>query len=112
MPFELFTDADAEMWVLFGTDSGFEGATTIYFVSGKIVATRLVSEPTIQTAYFLAKCRHYFFADHFNRVIRLVVEAQHDIRQARGFKFLDAFYLVINIGQAGSGGTLVNQPIQ
>jgi hypothetical protein len=46
-PFELFTDADAEMWVLFGTDSGFEGTTTIYFVSGKIVATPLVSEPAI-----------------------------------------------------------------
>ena len=33
------TDADGALWVLFGTDSGFEGATTIYFVSGEIVAT-------------------------------------------------------------------------
>ena len=38
-PFTARTDADGALWVLFGTDSGFEGATTIYFVSGEIVAT-------------------------------------------------------------------------
>lgn len=40
-PFIVSTDAEGALWVFFGTDSGFEGTTTIYFIDGKIVANRL-----------------------------------------------------------------------
>jgi len=33
------TDASGDLWLLFGTDSGFSGPSTVYFVSGQVVAT-------------------------------------------------------------------------
>lgn len=41
IPFTVMTNETGELWVLFGTDSGFEGATTIYFLEGRIMARRL-----------------------------------------------------------------------
>lgn len=38
--FTVLTESDGMLWVLFGTDSGFEGTTSIYYVSGKIMATK------------------------------------------------------------------------
>jgi len=38
--FSAYTDAEGKIWVLFGTDSGFEGTTTIYFMHAKVWATR------------------------------------------------------------------------
>jgi hypothetical protein len=37
--FELLTDPDGILWLMFGTDSGFEGTTSIYYLSGKLTAT-------------------------------------------------------------------------
>ena len=37
--FELLTGADGSLWLIFGTDSGFEGTTAVYYLSGKITAT-------------------------------------------------------------------------
>ncbi len=39
--FSAFTGTDGTLWILFATDSGFEGTTSIFFVSGKLVATRI-----------------------------------------------------------------------
>ena len=38
--FSIVTGADGSFWVLFGTDSGFEGTTSIYYVSGSFVVTK------------------------------------------------------------------------
>lgn len=40
-PFSVFTDFNGMLWILFGTDSGFEATTNIYYVSGSIVATKM-----------------------------------------------------------------------
>lgn len=32
------TNAAGDLWLMFGTDSGFEGRTTIYYISGELVA--------------------------------------------------------------------------
>lgn len=37
--FSAYTDAQGKIWILFGTDSGFEGVTTIYFMQAKVWAT-------------------------------------------------------------------------
>lgn len=37
-PFSAYTNSRGELWVYFGTDSGFEGESTFYMVEGKIVA--------------------------------------------------------------------------
>lgn len=37
-PFSAYTNSRGELWVFFGTDSGFEGPSTFYMVEGKIVA--------------------------------------------------------------------------
>lgn len=39
MPFTVTTDESGTLWVLFGTDSGFEGVTRLYYVDGLIVAS-------------------------------------------------------------------------
>lgn len=39
--FSIFTESDGELWVLFGTDSGFEATTSIYYVGGSIIATKM-----------------------------------------------------------------------
>jgi hypothetical protein len=33
------TDADGRLWVVIGTDSGFEGTTEIYYLNGTITLT-------------------------------------------------------------------------
>lgn len=38
--FSAYTDATGSVWILFGTDSGFEGTTTIYFINAKVWATK------------------------------------------------------------------------
>lgn len=38
--FSTYTDASGKIWIIFGTDSGFEGTTTIYFIQAKIWATK------------------------------------------------------------------------
>jgi hypothetical protein len=40
-PFEVFTGADGTLWVLFATDSGFEGTTGIYFTRLEIIAEEI-----------------------------------------------------------------------
>ena len=40
-PFSVFTDDEGALWLLFGTDSGFEAITSIYYVSGRVVATKI-----------------------------------------------------------------------
>jgi len=37
--FELVTNTSGNVWLMLGTDSGFEGTTAIYYVSGKLTAT-------------------------------------------------------------------------
>lgn len=37
--FTLTTDATGQAWLLFGTDSGFEGTTTVYWLRGTLEAT-------------------------------------------------------------------------
>ena len=37
--FEFITDAEGSLWLMFGTDSGFEGMTSIYYLSGNLTAT-------------------------------------------------------------------------
>ena len=39
--FSLFTDFEGTLWILFGTDSGFEATTSIYYVSGNVIATKI-----------------------------------------------------------------------
>lgn len=39
--FSTFTDDGGVLWLLFGTDSGFEGDTSIYYVSGRVRANEL-----------------------------------------------------------------------
>ncbi|VAW72962.1 Chitinase [hydrothermal vent metagenome] len=39
--FSRFIGSDGALWLLFATDSGFESTTSIFFVSGKLVATRI-----------------------------------------------------------------------
>lgn len=39
--FTVHTDANGILWLLFGTDSGFEGTTSIYYVSGSVLITEL-----------------------------------------------------------------------
>ncbi len=38
--FTTYSDATGALWFIFGTDSGFEGTTTIYFVDAKIKAVK------------------------------------------------------------------------
>lgn len=40
-PFSVFTGADGGLWLLFSTDSGFEGTTSIYYVSGSVIAVKI-----------------------------------------------------------------------
>lgn len=37
--FEFLTNADGNLWLMLGTDSGFEGTTSVYYLSGKLTAT-------------------------------------------------------------------------
>lgn len=37
--FSAYTDTEGKIWILFGTDSGFEGVTTIYFMQARVWAT-------------------------------------------------------------------------
>jgi len=39
-PFNVFTNTDGALWFLFSTDSGFESTTSIYFISGIVIATK------------------------------------------------------------------------
>jgi hypothetical protein len=39
--FSVYSDSDGALWVLFGTDSGFEATTSIYYVAGSVVATKM-----------------------------------------------------------------------
>ena len=39
-PFQVSTDAEGVLWMLFGTDSGFEANTTIYFLDGRVDVVR------------------------------------------------------------------------
>ena len=41
MPFSVLTGADGALWFTFSTDSGFESTTQIYYISGKIIATKI-----------------------------------------------------------------------
>ncbi|HEX7026456.1 MAG TPA: hypothetical protein VF268_04395, partial [Gammaproteobacteria bacterium] len=41
LPFEAFTDSQGALWVLFATDSGFEGTTGIYYTRVEIRAEKL-----------------------------------------------------------------------
>lgn len=41
IPFEISTDQVGSIWVLFATDSGFEGITNIYFTRVKIIAEEI-----------------------------------------------------------------------
>ena len=38
--FTTYSDAEGAIWILFGTDSGYEGTTTIYFVDAIVKATK------------------------------------------------------------------------
>lgn len=38
--FSAYSATDGSVWILFGTDSGFEATTTIYYLSAKVVATK------------------------------------------------------------------------
>ncbi|GGY61210.1 hypothetical protein GCM10011613_00740 [Cellvibrio zantedeschiae] len=38
--FTTYSDANGALWVIFGTDSGFEGTTTIYFIDAAIKLTK------------------------------------------------------------------------
>lgn len=38
-PFSVMADAEGKVWLFFGTDSGFEGMTSLYYVGGKLTAT-------------------------------------------------------------------------
>lgn len=39
--FSTFADSEGVLWVLFGTDSGFEGTTSIYYLEGRVTASPL-----------------------------------------------------------------------
>ena len=39
-PFQVNTDADGVFWMFFGTDSGFEANSTIYFLDGRVDVDR------------------------------------------------------------------------
>jgi hypothetical protein len=41
VPFEAYTGGDGALWALFATDSGFEGATGIYFTRIRIIAREI-----------------------------------------------------------------------
>ena len=38
--FSAYTDNNGKIWIIFGTDSGYEGTTTIYFMQAKVWATK------------------------------------------------------------------------
>ncbi len=38
--FTTYSDANGSLWVIFGTDSGYEGSTTIYFVDAALTFTK------------------------------------------------------------------------
>jgi len=38
--FTTYSDANGALWIIFGTDSGFEGTTTIYFIDATVKATK------------------------------------------------------------------------
>ena len=38
--FATYSDATGNLWVIFGTDSGYEGSTTIYFMDATIKLTK------------------------------------------------------------------------
>jgi hypothetical protein len=40
-PFSVFTNSDGALWLLFGTDSGFEATTSIYYISGRLLASKV-----------------------------------------------------------------------
>lgn len=40
-PFSVRTDSNGVLWLLFGTDSGFESTTQLYFLSGRVVASEV-----------------------------------------------------------------------
>ena len=39
-PFRVTTDADGRLWLIVGTDSGFEGPTAVYYSQISFVLTR------------------------------------------------------------------------
>jgi hypothetical protein len=39
--FSVFTESDGVLWLLFGTDSGFEATTSIYYISGRVFASKV-----------------------------------------------------------------------
>ncbi len=41
IPFTVSTDSTGTLWFLFATDSGFEGGTNIYYISGSITVTKI-----------------------------------------------------------------------
>jgi hypothetical protein len=43
-PFEVTTDADGALWLIVGTDSGFEGLTTLYYGQIVIVLSEVSEE--------------------------------------------------------------------
>jgi hypothetical protein len=38
--FSILTESDGVLWILFGTDSGFEATTSIYYLNGSVIAIR------------------------------------------------------------------------
>lgn len=40
MPLVAYSNADGEMWLIVGTDSGYEGVTTVYYTSINVVLSR------------------------------------------------------------------------
>lgn len=38
--FSAYTDNNGKIWIIFGTDSGYEGTTSIYFMQAKVWATK------------------------------------------------------------------------
>jgi len=43
-PFEVRSNADGEIWLIVGTDSGYEGVTTIYYDEIEVTATSVIEE--------------------------------------------------------------------
>lgn len=41
VPYSVLTDSDGALWFNFSTDSGFESTTRIYYISGRITATKI-----------------------------------------------------------------------
>lgn len=45
MPFTIRTNQEGEIWIVIGTDSGFEGKTTLYYSGVKLKATKVRQKP-------------------------------------------------------------------